>query len=180
MEHLNFLETERLALRPVSEADAEHIFRLYNEPKFIEFIGDKNIHSVEDARKYINERFLPQVQKLGFGNNVIIRKEDQQKLGSMGIFEREGLDVYDIGFSLLPEFENHGYAFEAASALLDVALTKLGLEKISAITTHTNFPSQKLIEKLGLKYIKTVVLPNDTEELRYYETGNMTIKKETP
>lgn len=177
---LKFVETERLILKPVSETDAELIFRLYNEPKFIEFIGDRNIRSLEEAKKYINDRFLPQFKKLGFGNYVIVRKEDQQKLGSMGIFERDGLHVYDIGFSLLPEFENQGYAFEVAKALLDKAFSELHLPEISAITTHTNFASQKLIEKLGLKFVKTLILPNETEELRYYELENASIKKETP
>ena len=178
MQELNTVETERLTLKAISEADADLIFKLYNKPKFIEFIGDRNIGSTEDARKYIIARFLPQAQQLGFGNYVIFRKSDHEKLGAVGIFERDGLDVYDIGFSLLPEFENKGYAFEAAKALLDAAFSKLGIHRISAVTSHNNFSSQKQIEKLGLKYIKTVRLPNDTEELRYYETQDRSIKKE--
>lgn len=157
---------------PVSVKDADFIFQLYNSEKFIEFIGDKNIRSVEDAVDYIEKRFLPQIEKLGYGNYVITRREDGQKLGSVGVFERDGLDIHDIGFSFLPEYEGKGYGFEAAAALLEVTFNEFGLQKISAITTHGNISSQKLIEKLGLKYIKTVRLPNDDEELRYYETEN--------
>ncbi|MGZ5192884.1 MAG: GNAT family N-acetyltransferase [Kaistella sp.] len=99
-------------------------------------------------------------------------------MGSVGVFERDGLDVHDIGFSFLPEYEGKGYGFEAASALLEVAFSEFGLQKISAITSNANISSQKLIEKLGLKYLKHIRLPNDEEELRYYEIDNK-LKKET-
>ncbi|MGZ5197728.1 MAG: GNAT family N-acetyltransferase [Kaistella sp.] len=171
------IETDRLLLIPVSVEDADFICELYNSENFIEFIGDKNIRSVDDARDYIQKRFLPQIEKLGFGNYIIIRNEDREKIGSVGVFERDGLDVHDIGFSFLPEYEGKGYGFEAASALLEVAFSEFGLQKISAITSNTNTSSQKLIEKLGLKYLKNIRLPNDEEELRYYEIENK-LKKE--
>lgn len=169
---LKSFETERLRLQPVSTGDAELIFRLYNEPEFIKFIGDKNIRSVAEAEKYIIEKFQPHIEEFGFGNYVIIRKNDGKKLGTVGVFGREGLDVHDIGFALLPEFEGVGYAFEAAKKILDAAFSEFGLKKISAITTHENFRSQKLIKKLGLKFVKTVRLPGDNEELRYFETDD--------
>ena len=59
----------------------------------------------------------------------------------------------DIGFSFLPAFYNQGYAYERALKVKELALTEFGLKQISAITTKTNYPSQKLIKKLGLKFI---------------------------
>lgn len=163
------METERLLLKPISTDDAEFILELYNGEKFIEYIGDKKIRTVDDAANYITEKFLPQLERLGFGNYLIIRKSDQIKIGAVGIFERDGLDVHDIGFSFLPHFEGKGYGFESASKVLKSAFDEFGLRKISAITTKTNIPSQKLIEKLGLKYQKIVRLPGDTVDLLYYE-----------
>ena len=175
MKKLTHLETERLTMRPMSAEDAEFILELYNSPKFIEFIGDRNIKTREDAEKYITEKFLLQHEKLGFGNYLIIRKSDGCKVGSVGIFEREGLDVHDIGFSFLPEYEGKGFGFESASELLATAVEEFKLKNISAITTKTNFSSQKLIEKLGLKFQKMVKLPNDDEELLYYEMSTENI-----
>ena len=146
------IETERLLLKLVSVDDTAFIYELYNSPRFIEFIGDRNIRNKDDARNYI-----------------IVRKDDGQKIGSVGIFERDGLDVNDIGFSFLPEFEGKGFGFEAASALMEIAFKEFGVKKLSAITTDANISSQKLIEKLGLKFKKTVRLPDDEEDLRYYE-----------
>lgn len=45
------LETERLVLKPLTTDDSGFIFELYNSPKFIEFIGDRNIKTIQDAEQ---------------------------------------------------------------------------------------------------------------------------------
>ena len=166
------LETVRLILQPVIMEDAEFILELYNSPNFIKFIGDRNLRTVEDAENYIKEKFLPHVEKHGFGSFVIFRKSDNKKIGNVGIYVRDGLNAPDIGFSFLPEFEGKGYGFEASNKLMEIAFSEFGLKKISAITTKENIASQNLIEKLGLKYLKIVRLPDDPEDLLCYETEN--------
>lgn len=166
----NVYETERLIIRPMSLDDADLILELYNMPNFIKFIGDRNIKSLADAENYIKAKFLPQFEKLGFGNYLIELKEGNIKIGGVGIFEREGLDIVDIGFSVLERFEGKGYMFEAAQKIKSIGMDDFGLNKISAITSKDNFSSQKLIERLGLKFQKYVTLPNEDEELMYYET----------
>jgi ribosomal-protein-alanine N-acetyltransferase len=163
-------ETERLIIRPMSLEDADLILELYNMPNFIKFIGNRNIRNLEDAENYIQSKFLPQFDKLGFGNYLIVLKEGNQKIGGVGIFEREGLDIVDIGFSVLEKFEGKGYMFEAAQKVKSIGMNDFGLKKVSAITTKDNISSQKLIERLGLRFQKYVTLPNEVEELMYYET----------
>lgn len=166
----NFYETERLFIKQVCVDDADIIFELYNMPDFLKFIGNKNIGSLSDAENYIKSKFLPQIERLGFGNFIVILKENKAKIGSVGIFKREGLEVVDIGFSVLKEYEGKGLMFEAAQKIKSLAMDEFGLKKISAITTKDNLSSQKLIERLGLKFQKYVTLPNEDEELMYYET----------
>ncbi len=166
---MNSYETERLILKPAEVQDANFFLELYNMPSFIQYIGDRNLRTKEDAENYITNRFIPQIEKLGFGNYVVILKEDNTKIGAVGIFEREGLDVLDIGFSFLEKYEGKGYAYESANKLKEVAATDFGVHKISAITTKDNFSSQKLIERLGLKFQKMVTIPEDVVELMYYE-----------
>ncbi|MFD3003347.1 GNAT family N-acetyltransferase [Pontibacter toksunensis] len=162
-------ETERLILRPTSEEDAPFMFELLNTPKWLKHIGDRNVRSVEDAKDYIKTRIRPQLERLGFSNYTIIRKSDNVKLGVCGLYDREGLEGIDIGFALLPEHENKGYAFESANEVKRVGLEEFGIARIGAITTKDNVASQKLLEKLGLKFSRTVKLPDDDEELLLYE-----------
>ena len=167
---LKTFETERLVLKIANSQDAEFFLKLYNEPKFIKYIGDRKLKTKEDAANYITQKFQPQFEKMGFGNYVIVTKSDKLKIGAVGIFIRDGFAVPDIGFSVLKDYHNLGYAFEAAEALKTIIFRDFKLKKLSAITTQNNISSQKLIEKLGLNFIKMVEFPGDEDLLRYYES----------
>jgi ribosomal-protein-alanine N-acetyltransferase len=163
------LQTDRLLLRPTALEDADFILRLMNSPKWMQNIGDRNVRTMEDAQKYIKNKMHPQLKKLGFSNYTVIRKSDGKKIGSCGLYDREGLDGVDIGFAFLPEFEGLGYAYESAKKVMETGIEQFGITKISAITLEDNLPSRKLIEKLGLTFSKMFRLPDDPEELMLYE-----------
>nr|WP_255481316.1 GNAT family N-acetyltransferase [Pontibacter sp. Tf4] len=135
----------------------------------MQYIGDRNVHTLEAAEEYIRNRMLPQYARLGYGNYTVTRKTDGAKLGNCGLYDREGLEGIDIGFAFLPEHEGNGYALEAATEVKRAAIEIFGLTRIGAITVKENTSSQKLLEKLGLRYQKTVQLPDSNEELLYYE-----------
>ncbi len=162
-------ETERLYIRPTLEEDSEFIFELFNTPKWIKYIGDRNITTVEKAREYIKNKMFPQLEKLGYSNYTLIAKQDNQKVGTCGLYDREGLEGIDIGFAFLPEFEKMGFAFEAAGRLKKAAFVEFGLDAICAITKKDNISSQRLIEKLGLELNGTIKLLDDNEELLLYK-----------
>ena len=45
------IDTDRLTLAELQIEDAPFILELYNDPDFIKYIGDRNIHSIFDAKK---------------------------------------------------------------------------------------------------------------------------------
>lgn len=161
-------ETERLLLRPTSEEDAQFVLELLNSPKWIKFIGDRNVNTIEDAKAYIEKRITTQFSRLGYGNYTVIRKSDGEKVGSCGLYDREGLEGIDIGFAFLPQFEKNGYAFESASKIMQIAINEFKIAEIKAITIKENTASQKLLLKIGLEFEKTISIPNDSEELLLY------------
>lgn len=163
------IETERLIMHLSNINDAEFFLELYNSPKFIEFIGDRNLRTKEDAENYIRERFIPHIEAHGFGNYTVQLKENGMKIGAVGIFKREGLEIPDIGFSFLDAYIGKGYAYESAKKLLEVAQSHFGLAKVSAMTTDSNIASQKLIKRLGLSFKGYEKIPGDAENLRYYK-----------
>lgn len=163
------IETERLILNLSSLSDVEFYLELYNSPKFIEYNGDRNLRTLEQTEDYIKERFLPYIEQNGFGNYTVELKDGGKKIGSVGIFVREGIPIPDIGFSFLDDFIGKGYAYEAAKKLLEVGRSTFGLKNISALTTDENLASQKLIERLGLKFIRYSDFPGSDVQLRYYE-----------
>lgn len=161
-------ETERLLIRPVEEEDAEFILELLNTPKFLELIGDREVRTADQAKQYIRKKMLPQLYRLGFGNYAVVRKTDGALLGTCGLHDREGLEGVDIGFAFLPQHERMGYAYESALRLKQAALENFGIKQILGITSKANLASQKLLLKLGLKFERTITLPNEEEEILLY------------
>jgi RimJ/RimL family protein N-acetyltransferase len=161
-------ETPRLFLRPTDLEDAEFIIRLMNSEKWLKFIGDRKVSTIEDGQNYIKSRMLPQLDRLGFSNFTVIRKSDDVKIGSCGLYDREGLEGVDLGFAFLPEYEGQGYAFESARVIRDASSAHFNIQKIQAITMEDNHGSRKLLEKLEFAFKKRIQLPNDPEELMLY------------
>ncbi|MGE8422741.1 MAG: GNAT family N-acetyltransferase [Sphingobacterium siyangense] len=161
-------DTERLFIRPTTKGDAHFIFELFNTPNWLKYIGNRNLQSIEDAERYIEIKMLPQLDRLGYSSYTLIRKEDGEKIGTCGLYDRDGLEGIDIGFAFLPRFEKQGFAFEASDRILKAAFNDLGLNSVNAITRKDNLSSQKLLEKLGLKLTGEIMLPNENEVLLHY------------
>jgi len=165
------LETERLYMRPAHVKDAPFVLQLLNTPKWLLYIGDRNVHTKEDAEQYITSKMLPQFEEKQFGNYMVLQKEDHKIIGCCGLYDREGIKGVDIGFAFLPPYEGKGYAFESASRVMQYGQETHGITTVSGITVKENRASQRLLEKLGLMYIKTVILPNDPTPLLFYSNS---------
>jgi len=160
------LVTDRLKLRHTTLADAAFLVELYNTPKWIQNIGDRNIHTTESAASYITDNLRPQLDRLGYGNYVISHQE--KRVGVCGLYDREGLAGIDLGFALLPDYEGFGYAYEASLALIDMAWKIYGLSSLSAITLSTNTSSVSLLTKLGFSFLEHIRLSEDGDEVMHY------------
>jgi RimJ/RimL family protein N-acetyltransferase len=165
---LKVLETDRLILRWLSTVDAEFILRLLNEPSFLRFIGDKGVRTLDDARNYILNGPVDMYNRLGFGLYLTELKDGGLPIGICGLIKRDGLEDVDIGFAFLPKFWAKGYAYEAAAAVIAYGKTALGLNRIVAITSPDNYASARLLEKLGLRFERTIRLSKDAEEVRLF------------
>ena len=155
------LETERLTLRWLDIKDAPFILELVNDPAWIQFIGDKGVKNLEDAKNYILNGPVDMYNKMGFGLYLVERKEDLTPLGMCGLIKRDSLEDVDIGFAFLEKFRSKGYGYESAAAVMEYGVQKLGMKRIVAITSIDNTVSGKLLEKVGLRFEKII---SDSEE----------------
>jgi RimJ/RimL family protein N-acetyltransferase len=163
------LETERLALREFVLTDTAFIILLLNSPGWLEFIGDRNVKSTEQALAYLENGPLKSYRENGYGLCMVETKNDKFPIGMCGIIKRDTLPNPDIGFAFLPEYIGKGYGLEIASATVDYAKNELNLPKISAITVPGNERSIKLLEKIGLQFISKTKNPVTEEDLLLYE-----------
>lgn len=161
--------SKRLIIRPTFEQDDKLIFQLMNTPKFIKYVGDRKISSINDAKNYIKVKMLAQLYLMGYSSYTLINKSNGYKIGICGLYNRAGVDGIDIGFSILPHFERLGYAYESSSRLIKGAFEELEIEEIKAIINQDNISSKNLIKKLGFKLIGKTILPDEKEELLLFE-----------
>ena len=167
---MNIVETDRLTLRRLSISDAPFILKLLNSPSWLQFIGDRNVRTLDDARKYILDGPMTSYEKFGFGLYLTKLKDANVPIGICGLLKRDNLEVPDIGFALLPEYSGKGYAFEAASAIMIYGKTVLGLNQIVAITTEDNHASVNLLKKIGLTFQKSTKFPDDNTEFMLFSS----------
>ncbi|MBK9014916.1 MAG: GNAT family N-acetyltransferase [Saprospiraceae bacterium] len=160
------METERLRLREIIPGDdAPYLLELLNTPDWLANIGDRNVRNLDDARKYAIYRIWLNCRLKGFSFYVLERKTDSAKLGMCGLIKRDYLDDVDIGYALLPQFYGQGYVVEAAAAVLNFGKQDLKLPRLEAITIESNKPSQRVLEKVGLRFERIITVPGDGEEL---------------
>lgn len=157
------LSTERLTLTDVTQDDAAFVLELLNDPGWIRNIGDRGVRTLDDARAYIRDRF-------GKSLWLVVRDASGERLGMCGLVDRDGLDHLDIGYAYLARHAGHGYATEAASAVLAHARETLGHETIVAVTAPDNTASQRVLEKIGLRFVHMINLPGYAEPSAYFTT----------
>ncbi|MBL8518812.1 MAG: GNAT family N-acetyltransferase [Betaproteobacteria bacterium] len=161
------IETDRLVIAELGDADIIFIRALLNDPDWLRFIGDKNVHSDEDALRYLTNGPLAMYAKHGHGLWRVALKASGEAIGMCGLIKREGLDDLDLGFAFLPAHRAHGFAGEASRAVLAWGRER-GVKSVVAITSFDNTASGALLTRLGFARDGEVKLPGSDEALFKY------------
>lgn len=136
--------TARLLVRPVrlEDAAASHAARSqmpYDPPK----------RDLEGTRRMIADVLALAPDAPGWRQFVVVA--DGAVIGDFGVnFGHPGPRQAEIGFAFAVEARGHGYAFEAADALVD-RLFASGLHRLQALTDSRNLPAQRLLTRLRFR-----------------------------
>lgn len=150
------LNTERLLLRPIENADAEALFEMDSNPNVHLYLGNEPLTDIEDCHGYI-EHIQNQYIKNGIGRFVIVLKETNETIGWAGIKfiteeeENGHINFHDIGYRLQEKHWRKGYALEAATAWLHHAFTIMKIPTIYASAHVDNLGSNTILKKIGLQ-----------------------------
>jgi [ribosomal protein S5]-alanine N-acetyltransferase len=166
--YMPLISTARLTLRQLTLDDAPFIMALLNEPDFIRFIADRNIRSLDDAQRYLENGPLASYARNGFGLWCVERTSDQVALGMCGLIRRDGLDAVDIGYAYLSVHYGHGYATEAARGVVAYGREVLALPRVVAIVDPGNTASIHVLKKIGLRFERMLRLADDDIELKLF------------
>lgn len=165
---MSVAETARLRLRRLTAEDAAFVLELLSDADFIANIGDRGVHSLEQARRYIAEGPGASYERHGFGLYLVELKAGARALGLCGLLRRDSHPDVEIGFALLPQARGKGYALEAATATMKLATESLALTRIVAITAPGNTDSIRVLERVGLRFERMVHFTPDGNESRFF------------
>ena len=163
------LETPRLYLREFTIADAPLVQQLNNDPDVLKYLHQAPIENVQQALTVILTVILPQY-KNNFGRWAIHLKDTDEFVGWCGLKNRAEPEETDLGYRLKKTAWGRGFATESAAATLEHGFKKLKIPLITARAHVLNFASQKVLEKIGMQFLREEI--EDDCQVKTYTSVN--------
>jgi [ribosomal protein S5]-alanine N-acetyltransferase len=151
-------QTERLQFQAVDEKQFPQWLKFFEDPRAHQYWVEERDTPEIDCRKWYEKQLQRYVESRG-GMNALIEKSTDKLVGYAGLLVQlvDGTEELEIAYSLLPEFWNRGYAFEAASKCKEYGFGNNFAESLISIISISNLPSQKVATKNGLTIAKQTV-----------------------
>jgi RimJ/RimL family protein N-acetyltransferase len=146
------LETLRLRLEPFDETHFAGLLALNSDPLVMQFLGDGSPATAMEVQASIDSA-KARWDRFGFSWWSFIRKDSGEIIGAGCIqhIENEPAHPVEIGWRLTRDHWGHGYATEAARAMLAFAFDELGIASIHATTHPSNERSINVMKRLGMR-----------------------------
>jgi RimJ/RimL family protein N-acetyltransferase len=146
------LETERLILRELVKDDWQRVFEYQSDPQYLRYY-EWTERTPEAVQEFVGWLIDGQKQepRTKFQLGVTLKSSDLL-IGNCGIrMDHANAFQADIGYELDPGHWNHGYASEAAHAIVDFGFTRFNLHRVWSWCVADNTASAHVLEKLGMR-----------------------------
>ncbi len=164
------LLTERLILREFVDSDWQAVLAYQRDPLYLRYYPWTG-RSPEDVRMFVS-RFIIQQQtepRTKFQLAVTL-KSNGELVGNCGIRkDSTESNSADIGYEISPQRWGHGYATEAAKAILRFGFTQLNVHRVWATCIAENTASARVLEKLGMR-LEGHLRENEHFKNRWWDT----------
>ncbi|WP_175946916.1 GNAT family N-acetyltransferase [Burkholderia pyrrocinia] len=143
------LNTSRLVLRPLRDADAQAFFEIWSDAEAMRYFSFAPMTHIEQAAERVARNLRTSTSGQDFVC-VLESRKTGETLGECALFHaNEQCRRAEIGFSLRRKYWSGGYMREAASAVIDHAFGALRLNRLEADIDPRNVASARLLERLG-------------------------------
>lgn len=146
------VETARLLIRNWQERDRDLFYRINSDERVMAFFPFRRSRAEADA---FFDRLRAEVQASAIGFAAVERKDTGDCIGICGLHADDVVPTLpggavEIGWRLVPEAWRHGYASEAAQALLAEAFSRLGLDEVVSYAVWNNERSTAVMRRIGM------------------------------
>lgn len=150
------IETERLMLRPLRDADLDAMCRLLGDAGALALWGEPLDRA--GASQWI-ERNKARYAIHGFGRCAVVLRATGELIGDCGLAPTtvEGASEVELGWIVAKAHWGEGIATEAGRAWRDHAFSRLGLDRIVSMISEENIASRRVAEKLGMTIDRAAV-----------------------
>ncbi len=156
---IGHIETQRLRIRPFQPNHWQAVYDYTSDPAVMMYIPEGPF-TPEQAKAFVAENMGDQARFFA----VLLKTEDML-VGHMEFHPWFASQTYEIGWVINGAYQGHGYATEAAMALLQYGFEKLQLHRIIATCQPENLASWRVMEKLGMRreahFRKCIRRPDD-------------------
>ena len=145
-----------MLLRPFAGVDAGALHATLAEEGFLRYFPNPDPPPLDRVEKYLALQ-QKHWQEHGFGRWAVEMQDRVGMIGWNGLQYLPDTDEIEIGYILAKPYWNQGFSTEAALAGLRYAFEELELEEIVAIVHPENLASQRVTEKLGMRFTNEAV-----------------------
>jgi [ribosomal protein S5]-alanine N-acetyltransferase len=144
--------TSRLRLRPLEREDLDALTAVYQDPLVLRWIGR---HTRDDVAREIAQH-IEQQRSTGWSFWAVEERDTGSLIGDCGLqpLEHRGPEV-ELGYDFHPRVWGQGLATEAAGAVMAAAFGALGIDRVVAVVKPDHTASQRVLEKVGLRWSGT-------------------------
>lgn len=153
-------ETERLVLTNFNKDDVKPFHQILCQDKILQYLPEEKM-TEEEVEEILD--WLIRCYSINKKDNIekftiaVRSKENNELIGWGGLgpldFDESGIELY---FGISKNHWNRGYGTEASKKILEFGLNGVELEKIVAVVKPQNKPSIRVVEKIEMKYFKTL------------------------
>ena len=149
------IETDRLVLRPYEDGDAERVLDIHSRLDVVRWLSNPPfvlMQTLDEARARIAEWAAKDAADEHVIHYAIVPKETDLLAGAVAMtrLPNDPDNGCEVGWHLHPDSAGHGYATEAAGALLDVVMPE-GPELVWCTMYPDNEASAGVARRLGLE-----------------------------
>lgn len=145
------IKTARLTLRSFTLQDAEPLHHILSIPGVLEYFPNPDPPDLKHVQNLVQRR-IDHWGDHDYGWWAVEPNGKGELIGWSGLQYLPETDEIEIGYLLSKPYWGKGLATESAIAGLDYGFNSLGIEKIIGIVHPENVASQKVLEKIGLRF----------------------------